>query len=589
MSSNNNTEIMFKNESNTNIKPSRASEPIIQTSIINFHKRTIAVPDCLIPHHNLDEQFGIFKLKIRSEIPIRKDLHVHLNVDKSGSMSERCRDGSSKMHHIQHTLENMLRIFHQKTESNISVHIKSFDSNIYTALETVEDIKSKTAQELEQIISQIYAISPSGSTNIEKTLISAASNLKEEKEDRKKRLTHILLTDGQITDGKSNKTYLKSLINNDYPNIFLGYGLQHDNILLESLASTGKHNEYRFIDNLEKAGLVYGEVIHQLLYTAIEDVTLKAENCEIYDYATNTWTDTLYIGHLISEQEKTLQIRTTNTKSSQIAIYGRTIHQTKPAEVLTDDIVLQSHVVPVIMETIPCDLTNYMFRQKTQELLFATKQMHRNIQYEKDIQDNKYVIDDFEKYKHLYETGERESILSELESQKRELKTKLKTKIQSFFKTMLDYVEANQMKENEFYKMLCDDMYIAIKSFEIANGHMFASARHTSQGRQQSYTPRFTDEELQQQQQPDFQPTTLKRCNTLLPRQTPRYVSLQNTNQNQNLLTSMDDLNPVTRGYTLSQTDTSPYTSIGQEKMMREVSLNQNTNLSQTTSPLDAP
>jgi hypothetical protein len=241
------------------------------------------------------------------------------------------------------------------------------------------------------------------------------------------------------------------------------------------------------------------------------------------------------------------------------------------------------------METIPCDLTNYMFRQKTQELLFATKQMHRNIQYEKDIQDNKYVIDDFEKYKHLYETGERESILSELESQKRELKTKLKTKIQSFFKTMLDYVEANQMKENEFYKMLCDDMYIAIKSFEIANGHMFASARHTSQGRQQSYTPRFTDEELQQQQQPDFQPTTLKRCNTLLPRQTPRYVSLQNTNQNQNLLTSMDDLNPVTRGYTLSQTDTSPYTSIGQEKMMREVSLNQNTNLSQTTSPLDAP
>lgn len=583
-----NTETMaFNTESNTKIKPSRASEPIIQTAIINFHDRTIGVPDCLIPHHNLDEHFGILKLKIRSEIPIRKDLHVHLNVDKSGSMSERCSDGSRKMHHIQHTLENMLRIFHQKTESNISVHIKSFDSNIYTALETVEDIKSKTAEELKQIISQIYTIEPSGSTNIEKTLVSAASNLKEEIE-KKKRVAHILLTDGQITEGKSNKTYLKSLINNDYPNIFLGYGLQHDNILLESLASTGKHNEYRLINNLEKAGLVYGEVIHQLLYTAIEDVTLKAENCEIYDFETNTWSNTLYIGHLISEQEKTYQIRTTksNPRDSQIAIYGRTIHQTKPAEVLTDDIILQTQAVPVMMDTIPCDLTNYLFRQKTQELLFATKKMHSDIQDDKDKDKDKDDDDDddmdhFMQYKNFLEKQKQKEKEKANEGQKEreslkleERKTELKTKIQDLFKTMLDYVEANQMKDNEFYKMLCDDMYIAIKSFEIENGHMFASARHTSQGRQHSYTPRFTDEELQQQQQPDLQPTTLKRCNTL---KTPRY--------NQNILTSRDDLNPVTRGYTLSQTDTSPYTSTGQAKMMREVSLGTNAN----SSLLDAP
>jgi hypothetical protein len=583
-------------ESNTNIKtltnykPRHTSEPIIQTSIINFHDKTIAVPDCL---DNLDEHFGIFKIKIRSEIPIRKDLHVHLNVDKSGSMSERCSDGSSKMHHIQHTLENMLRIFHKKTESNISVHINSFDSDIYTTLDTIEDIKNKSTEELVDIIAQVYTITSDGSTNIEKTLISAATHLKKvSKDNLDKHIAHILLTDGHITDGKKNKTYLKSLVDNDYPNIFLGYGLDHDNTLLESLASTGKHNEYRLIDNLEKAGLVYGEVIHQLLYTALEDVTLKAENCEIYDYATNTWTNTLYIGHLISEQEKTFQIRTTNTKNtkknpreSQIAIYGRTIHKTKPEEVLTDDIVLQTHVVPVIMDTIPCDLTNYMFRQKTQELLFETKQMHR------DIQDDKDVTNYFTKYKNFLEKGENEIVFSELESQKRELKTKLKTKIKTFFNIMLDYVEANQMKDNAFYKMLCDDMYIAIKSFEIENGHMFAAARHTSQGRQQSYTPRFTEEELQQQQQyPDLQPTTLKRCNTLGPRQNQNQNP--NPNPNPNLLTSMDEPNQIIRGYTLSQDDTSPYSSIGQVKMMREVSVNQNTttNTEQTTSLLlDSP
>jgi hypothetical protein len=556
MSSINNESTIFNN------KPSRSSEPIIQTSIINFHDRTIAVPDCL---NNIDEHFGILKLKIRSEIPITDNLHVHLNVDKSGSMSEICTDGSSKMHHIQHTLENMLRIFHKKLEANISVHIKSFDSDIYTELETVEDIKSKTDEELEQIIRQIYTIEPVGITNIEKPLINAALHLKEEIYKKKKNIAHILLTDGQITDGKKNKTYLKSLVNNDYPNIFLGYGLDHDNILLESLASTGKHNEYRLIDNLEKAGLVYGEVIHQLLYTAVEDVTLKADNCEIYDFETNTWSNTLYIGHLISEQEKIYQIRCTNNnpKASQIAVYGRTIHKTNPSEVLTDEIILQSHAVPVIMDTIPCDLTNYMFRQKTQEFLFATKQMHL------DIHDDTDYLTKYKNFLEKEKEKEKEKGISELEERKEELQKKIKT----FFKTMLDYVEANKMKDNAFYKMLCDDMYIAIKSFEIENGHMFATARYTSQGRQQSYTPRFTDEELlaqqqqQQQHKSDLQIPTLNRCNTLL---SPRHVPRQKQ------FISRDDLS-IPR-YTLSQNDTSPYSSIGQVKMMRDVSIGTNKN-----------
>jgi hypothetical protein len=156
----------------------------------------------------------------------------------------------------------------------------------------------------------------------------------------------------------------------------MGYGLEHDNILLTNLASTGLHNEYRLVDNLEKAGLVYGEVIHQLLYVALEDVTLKSENCEIYNYTTNTWTTTLDIGHLVGEQQKTYQIRTTasNSKNALIAIYGRTIHQTKQFEVLSNDIIFQTHALPVIqILSDPCDLTKYLFRQKTQELLFATK------------------------------------------------------------------------------------------------------------------------------------------------------------------------------------------------------------------------
>jgi hypothetical protein len=318
-------------------------------------------------------------------------------------------------------------------------------------------------------------------------------------------------------------------------------------------------------------------------------VTLKAENCEIYDYATNTWTDTLYIGHLVSEQEKTYQIRTTNKnpnpnpRESQIAIYGRTIHKTKSTEVLTDDIVLQTHAVPVIMQTIPCDLTNYMFRQKTQELLFLTKELHTS---QSNNEDDTEVVDPFTKYKLVLETTkETETDLeTNLEKDLEKEKEELKKKMQSFFKTMLDYVDANQMKDNAFYKMLCDDVYIAIKSFEIQNGHMFAAARHISQGRQQSYTPRFADEEQLSdlEQQPK-----LKRCYTL----GPNHKINQNQNQNQNRVKRNNDL----KGYTLSQDDTSPYSSVGQMKMMRDVSLNTNTKTktnaktNNTIFSLDAP
>ena len=530
--------------------PSRNTEPIIQTAIINFHDRKIGVPDCLIPHDNLDQHIGILKLRIRNEIPITKEIHIDYAIDKSGSMSEPCKDGNSKMQHIKFALQNMLQIFHQKTETNISVRIQSFNDNVYTVLETIEDIKSKTEEELNEIIAKINAMTPEKTTNIEKTLIKTNTYLDEYiKEHHSKQIAHILLTDGEITNGSTNKPYLKGLINNNYPNIFLGYGLQHDNLLLTNLSSAGKYNEYRFVDNLEKSGLVYGEVIHQLLYTAIEDVTLKAENCEIYDYSTNTWTTTLDIGHLISDQEKIYQIRSLKPKEALIAIYGRTIHQTRQSEMLTNEIELQIHASPVILLTVPCDLTNYLFRQKTQELLFKTKEHLQNSESEDSLDQYKNV---------LVEPNKKTDVL------KKETDV-LKKEIKDFFKSMLDYIEANKLKEDDFFRMLCDDIYISIKSFDMENGLMFAAARHKSQGRQQSYTPRF--EETKLETDPSLVPTTtLKRGYTLGPRVMPRQIPLLETN------VTKDDLD---LNYQLSQNDISPYSSIGQVKLMRDVSLTQ--------------
>jgi hypothetical protein len=514
--------------------PSHNTEPIIQTAIINFHDRKVGVPDCLIPHDNLDQHFGIIKLRIRNEIPVTKEIHIDYDVDTSGSMSELCNDRKTKMQHIKFALENMLQIFHKKTDTNISVRIQSFNTEVSTNVETMEDIKS---QNIDEILRKMNAMSPNGSTNIEKTLIKTSEYLnKYIKDNSSKRVAHILLTDGAITNGSSNKNYLKTLVSTDYPNIFLGYGLEHDASLLNSLSSVSKYNEYRFIDNLEKAGLIYGDIIHQLLYTAIEDVTLKAENCEIYDYATNTWTTDLHIGHLVSDQQKIYHVRSISPRDAQIAIYGRTIHQTREFEVLSHEIELQTHALPVIMETISCDLTNYLFRQKTQEFLFKTR-----AQLELD---NQQKNDLFDKYSSVFQ--DEQKIETETEKKNNKETEDLKKRLTDFFKSMLEYVEANKLKDDEFFKMLCDDIYVAIKSFDMEHGLMYTAARQTSQGRQQTYTPRIQETQ-----------TTLKRGYTLGPK----------TNE----LLGPDLLSQ----YEPSQNDITPYTTIGQAKLMREVSYTQ--------------
>jgi hypothetical protein len=212
--------------------------------------------------------------------------------------------------------------------------------------------------------------------------------------------------------------------------------------------------------------------------------------------------------------------------------------------VLTNDIELLIHVSPVILSTISCDLTNYLFRQKTQELLFKTKEQLQNSELDDPLDQYKSVLKDPKDPKK--ETKERDA---------------LKKHLKDFFKTMLDYIETNKLKDDEFFKMLCDDMYIAIKSFDMENGLMFAAARHNSQGRQKSYTPKFEESGTEVNVEPT---TTLKRGYTLGPR--------ASTIQRPVLETTKDDLE---LNYQLSQNDISPYSSIGQVKLMRDVSYTQ--------------
>jgi len=452
--------------------PCMRCQPIIDYTNLRFHSSSIETPIELFDSENSNNTFGILDIKIRSEIPIvSKHVHMFFTIDASGSMSDRCSDGRTKMAHIHHTLENMLRLFHDNKDCKISIHIQSFDTIVKTVISNVPNIHNGN---LDLFTNLINNIRPGGSTNIEIALEKAAEQINQYHIDNPEHeIVHIFLTDGDITEGSNDLNLLQDLVPKNCSNIFIGYGIDHDSHLLSNLSSN-KGNEYRFIDALEKAGLVYGEIIHGILYKAIEDVTLIAINGELYDFQTNKWLPTLQIGNLLSEQIKTFHIRSKNSNDCHVNIIGKTIIKTRQFQSI-NIYETQADVFQINYISGTNDLGIYMFRQRTQELLYCARKISEK--YKRNIQtyDPMIMIDESNI---LHE----DSLLSLSEESKN-----IKDKLNQFHKIMINYMKEKNLETNSIMKMLCDDIYIAYKTIGTPLGSMYTCARQTSNGRQQTY------------------------------------------------------------------------------------------------------
>ena len=536
------------------LPPCMRCQPIIDCTSIRFHSDTSEYPIKIFDTEDSEYKFGILDIKIRSEIPItRKHIHMVFTIDASGSMSDKCSDGRTKMDHIHHTLENMLRIFHENKECNISVHIQSFDTIVKTIITDVPDIRESDIEFLIQLSQQIR---PNDSTNIELALEKATIEISNYHAiNPEHEIVHIFLTDGDITYGSNDYDLLLELVPKNCTNIFIGYGIDHDSQLLSHL-SKQKGNEYRFIDALEKAGLVYGEVIHGLLYKAIEDVTLTAISGELYDYQANTWVTSLEIGNLLNEQEKTFHIRSKNTEDCHVSMFGKTIVQTRQFQTI-NVYEVQGYIAPILFDT-SNDLDIYIFRQKTQELLYKARKnsekFKRNLLFSHMIPFEEIVP---------------EYNFEELDEQNKNIKQELS----EFHKVMINYMKEKKVENNPMLKMLCDDIYIAYKTTGTRLGTMYACARQTSNGRQQTYMCSATHT---QDLYDSFAPTRI-----------PRIMRLQRQTNDPDMFTSnlvptVVNLANDIDNYSPTQDFLSPFSSDGIFTLMREVSGNHSIGITPT-------
>jgi AraC-like DNA-binding protein len=453
-------------------------------------------------------------------------------------MSDICSDGRDKMQHILHTLKNMIIYFKDNKSARVYVNIFAFD-------DVIEEIVERTdinEENIDKIISKVNKIAPRSSTDIEKALISIKCTIdKIQLENPTHNISNIFMTDGEATIGSHDVVYLSGLVDRNITNAFIGFGVEHDAVLLKSV-SNGDNSSYYFIDKLENAGLVYGEILHGVLYKVLSNVSIESSNCLIYDYKNNTWCTSLKIVDVVSESNKVYHVISSVPDNCSVFL---------KSQVKKDDSVTQCGF-SISNEKLSHDLSKYVFRQRTLQLLYKIN---------KFIEKKNYSKKDLSVFRGFEDSTINRDSTSIIEEQ-----NMLKTELKNFMDEMKKYMTDNNLNNDGFMKNLCDDIYISYRTFDTKFGAMYNASRQSSQGTQRIYNVSHTPSEI---------PRGLNR--TTLTRQTNAPINFNLSDSpptslfdNLNILTENehgDDMN-----HTVSNFEDSPYLTPCATQVMRELS-----------------
>jgi hypothetical protein len=380
-------------------------------------------------------QFGICKLELNNTPILKEDIDIHIMADISGSMEEKANhkpSSLSKQAYVSHVIKNIVTSvaeYNTKSATKISIAVTGFDDRILPIVEYTH-ITDNNFTDINKEIEK--RLQPRGSTNIEKSLIhlNETTNLRA--------LSHpnsikniIYLTDGHPTTGETNERRLSALVNKEVKTNFIGFGIDHKASTLISMASSDNCS-YDFVPNIEDCPIIFAQILDSILYCALKNVKLIIIDGEIYNYNTNSWTQTLKIDNITSESVKTWHIRT-RCDINQVRVI-----------ITCGDTVYQS---TLLAQT---NLNYEIHRYRTQELLFLAKQ-----------------------------TATAFSV---------NVSRKIKFTLSSFLLYLKQYILDNQLEDNEKFKTLCDNIFIAEQTHGKKNGNVFAYSCSKYQGENDSYT-----------------------------------------------------------------------------------------------------
>lgn len=406
-----------------------------------------SLPDKFKEHHN----FGILTLTTPEQPDqseqLPKKYHITFTLDRSGSMDDITpSDSTTKISQVKMICKNIVKWMNKDT-NKYSITIILFDYEVITLVENelITDTNEK------QIIEHINSIHSRGNTNIEQALKKSHTLIKKHNNPEVENF-HIFMTDGLPTTGERNRQQLaKIVLEHKLENIgtehFIGFGENHDSHLLETFAKIYDDN-YHFIDSYETGGMVYGEILSDIIYSFNNNIILTGNNLKLYDYKTNTWVDCLTIHRLGYHSTKIFYI----LKSGDLLSMFTSNTTTNTSIALSTESMLSiNNNASIWYENIedPTKKTtfiNHLWRFTVLQVLYNTQEEN---------------ID--------------------------------KSSIQETLKELKDYMKTTRQEEDPFLKILCDDLYITKKVEHTPYKRIYIHNRQVSQGEQRGYTVKNVD------------------------------------------------------------------------------------------------
>lgn len=498
--------------------------------------------------------YGLLKLKCPSNGIMQDKINLVLSIDRSGSMMYVIKNVKQCLLNIVRYLRELVEDIEKLNQDlDILLTIILFDHETKYLCKKI-NMKSliSSHENYDKICQNINNIYARGMTNIEKVLNEVSTQGIQEYKN-----IHILMTDGSPTIGITDKEYLQTILNSqgntNYEHNFLGFGIEHDAFMLKYFSKETNKGSYYFIDNIENAGMIYGEIIDKVIHKRFTNIHIASYNpyVVLYDTKTSSWNTEIKGIDMGNSDEYIYHFRIYNAKAHVI---DKTICVSFNDPLRTIEDIRRNEMKDVLhfIDTTnsavsKCDFTYIKIMNYRVKVIDVLNTYHT-------FNDEEYFlnINNNEEYELMKKTLN--DLFDELESIKKEIT----------YTDCETYIGLNEcdllFKRNymvSFVQQLMDDLYVH-KKF-LTTGYMYCISRYISQVKQNTYNITNIETLLTNDYQTEYSQDTLE----------DDIINISGNN-------SVCDPNNVDT-YKMSQDPLSVFATPQRVNIMRDVSLGKST------------
>jgi hypothetical protein len=236
---------------------------------------------------------------------------IHISLDVSTSMQTERRLDLAK-----ETVVRMVEYLTSTAKENPGLQfwitLTTFSSEARVVIRN-EEVSSET---ISSLMSTVHRIRVENATSFEASflldrVIMQEQAAKDQEDGNADIVTlHIQMTDGEITAGSKDETYLKSLLEPGVEHIFIGYGADHKAGCLINLSKVNDGSSYMFLDHPTKMGAMFAQIFCPHLFTAVSEVTITLTGAKFLDVEQGCEMSTMFLNRLATETTKRFHVLT---------------------------------------------------------------------------------------------------------------------------------------------------------------------------------------------------------------------------------------------------------------------------------------